>query len=96
MRAADLPDFDVSEFLGSELDIEAYMNEVLEDGDPTLLQAALGDIARARGMSRLAQEAGISRDALCEALSATDDPSFATIHRIIGALGLRLRVVAAK
>lgn len=70
-----------TEFLESDADIVAYLNAALEDGDPNLASAALGDIARARGISQLAKETGITRDGLYKALSPTGNPSFATIQR---------------
>jgi probable addiction module antidote protein len=60
--------YDAAEFLESDEDIVAYLNAALEDGDPSLVSAALGDIARARGMSKLTKETGITRDALHKAL----------------------------
>ena len=66
--------YDAAEFLESDEDIVAYLNDALEDGDPSLVSAALGDIARARGMSQLAKETGITRDGLYKALSPTGNP----------------------
>ncbi|MDD6360192.1 MAG: putative addiction module antidote protein [Parafannyhessea umbonata] len=66
--------YDTAEFLESDTDIVAYLNTALEDGDPSLVSAALGDIARARGMSQLAKETGITRDRLYKALSPTETP----------------------
>lgn len=60
--------YDAAEFLESDEDIVAYLNAALEDGDPSLVSTALGDIARARGMSKLTKETGITRDALHKAL----------------------------
>ena len=57
-KVSDLPEFDAAEYLGSEEDIAAYLTVVLEENDPALLAAALGDIARARGMSQVAKDAG--------------------------------------
>ncbi|WP_229769699.1 addiction module antidote protein [Parafannyhessea umbonata] len=73
--------YDAAEFLENDEDIVAYLNAALEDGNPSLVSAALGDIARARGMSQLAKETGITRDGLYKALSPTGNPSFATIQR---------------
>lgn len=73
-------------------DIAAYLNAALEDGDPSLVSAALGDIARARGMTQLAKETGITRDGLYKALSATGNPSFATVQKVVHALGYKLDV----
>ena len=82
--------YDAAEFLKTDEDIIAYLNAALDDGDPTLVCAALGDIARARGMSQLAKETGITRDGLYKALSPTGNPSFSTVHKVIRALGYKL------
>jgi probable addiction module antidote protein len=84
--------YDAAEFLETDEDIVAYLNAALEAGDPALLSAALGDVARARGMTQLARETGITRDGLYKALSPTGNPSFATIQKVVKALGYRLDV----
>jgi probable addiction module antidote protein len=63
---------------------------VMEDGDPALITAALGDIARARNLSQLARDTGMSREGLYKALSGEGNPSFATVMKVARALGLRL------
>lgn len=82
--------FDVTEMLQTEQDIAEYLSLVLEDGDPALLAATLGDIARARGMTQIAQEAGLGREALYKALRADASPRFDTIARVCKALGVKL------
>ena len=72
----------------------AYLDAVLEDGDPDLLKAALGDIARAKGMTEIAQTTGLGRANLYKALSPDGNPEFATVVRVLNALGLRLSVAA--
>lgn len=62
IKISDLPEFDAAEYLNSEEDIAAYLTTVIEENDPALLAAALGDIARARGMSQVAKDAGIARE----------------------------------
>ena len=62
IKISDLPEFDAAEYLNSEEDIAAYLTAVIEENDPALLAAALGDIARARGMSQVAKDAGIARE----------------------------------
>lgn len=84
--------YDTAEFLETDEDIVAYLNAALEDGDPSLVAAALGDIARARGMTQLAKETGITRDGLYKALSPTGNPSFATVQKVVKALGYKLDV----
>ncbi len=86
--------YDVAEYLATDADIAAYINAALEDGDPQLLTAALGDVARAKGMTQLARETGITRDGLYKALSPTGNPSFATVAKVVRALGLKLDVEA--
>ncbi|MEQ1667174.1 MAG: addiction module antidote protein [Sulfuriferula sp.] len=87
---ADLPEFDITEDLGSEDEIATYLSIVLEENDPALLTAALGDIARARGMSEIAKLSGLSREALYKSLRAGAHPRFDTINRVCAALGVRL------
>ncbi|MBP9654230.1 MAG: putative addiction module antidote protein [Rhodocyclaceae bacterium] len=90
IKAADLPDFDAARYLDSEEAIAAYLTDILEPNDPALLAAALGDIARARGMSEIAKASGISREALYKALRADTQPRFDTISRVCAALGVKL------
>lgn len=87
--------WDASEFLESEEDIAAYLNAALEDGDTAIIAAALGDIARAKGMTQLAKETGITRDGLYKALSPTGNPSFDTVQKVVKAFGLKLDVATA-
>ena len=87
--------WDVSEYLETEEDIAAYLNAVMEEGDPALLQAALGDVAKARGMSGIAKEAGVSRESLYKSLSANGNPSFQTISKVSRALGLQMTFTPA-
>lgn len=90
IRAADLPDFDFSEHLDSEQAIAEYLTVILEENDPALLAAALGDIARARGMSEIAKASGITREALYKALRPDAQPRFDTVNRVCAALGVKL------
>ena len=87
--------WDVVEHLETEEDITAYLEAVLDDGDPNLVSAALGDIARARGMTEIAREAGLGRESLYKALSPEGNPEFATVMKVLRALGLSLHVKAA-
>ena len=84
--------WDTAEFLASNEDTVAYLSAALEDGDQELLALALGNIARAKGMTQLAAETGITRDGLYKALSPDGNPSFMTIQKVIKALGLKLDV----
>ena len=83
------------EHLETEEDITAYLEAVLDDGDPALVSAALGDIARARGMTEIAREAGLGRESLYKALSPEGNPEFATVMKVLRALGLSLHINAA-
>ncbi len=82
--------FDPAEYLDDSESIAAYMTEALESGDPAFVADALGVVARARGMTDVAREAGVSRESLYRALSADGNPEFATVLRVMQALGLRL------
>lgn len=84
--------WDVSEYLESEEDITAYLNAVLEENDPALLQAALGDVAKARGMTEIAKSAGVGRESLYKSLSVTGNPSFQTIAKVVASLGLKIEL----
>jgi len=90
ITVAKLPDFDVTELLQSEQDIAEYLTLVIEDGDTGLLAATLGDIARARGMTQIAQQAGIGRESLYKALRPDANPRFDTLSRVFKALGVKL------
>jgi len=85
--------WDAAETLNSKEDIAAYLDAVLEDGDPELLKAALGDVARAKGMTDIAKATGLGRTNLYKALSPGGNPEFATVAKVLKALGLRLTVV---
>ena len=84
--------WDASEYLDSEEAVAAYLDAAFEDGDPQLIAAALGDVARARGMSEIAGKAGLSRESLYRALSKDGNPEFATVLRVVRALGMRISV----
>lgn len=87
--------WDPAEHLKSEEDMAAYLEAALEEGDPNLVAAALGDIARAKGMSQVAREAGLGRESLYKALSPSGNPEFATILKVVAALGLQLHASPA-
>ena len=84
--------WDSAAYLKTDRDIVRYLKAVLEDGDPALVAAALGDVARAKGMARIARAAGLGRESLYKALSAEVNPEFATVLKVVRALGLRLKV----
>ena len=83
--------FDVADYLTHEETISAYLTEVLESDDPRYIAKALGAVARARGgMTQLAKDTGISREALYRALSETGNPELGTVLKVMHALGVRL------
>ena len=88
--------WDPVRYLKTEEDIVAYLEAALEDGEPSLVAAALGDIARARGMTQLARDTGLGRESLYKALSPSGNPEFSTIMKVVQALGFRLHASAIK
>lgn len=84
--------WDVAEHLDTEEDMAAYLEAALEDGDIAVIVAALGDIARAKGMAQIARDAGLGRASLYKALSPTGNPEFATVMKVVRALGLQFHV----
>lgn len=84
--------FDASSYLKDEEDVAAYLQAAMEDGDPALLAAALGDIAKARGMTQLARDTGLSRESLYKSLSGERAPSSDTLFKVIRAMGFKLSV----
>lgn len=87
--------WDASDHLETKEDIVAYLEAALEANDPSLVTAALGDIARSKGMTQIAQASGLGRESLYKALSTEGNPEFATVLKVLWALGLRLQVVPA-
>jgi probable addiction module antidote protein len=88
--------YDGSKYLSDEVTIRHYLNNALESGDARLIQAALGTIAKARGMTEIARESGIKREALYRALSNTGNPEFGTILAVVHALGMRIQLEPAE
>lgn len=86
--------WDITRYLDSDEAIAAYLDAALDEDDPALLAAALGDVARAKGMTQIARETGLGRESLYKALSSEGNPEFGTVQRVVRALGLRLRVSA--
>ena len=89
--------YDVVDYLKSEEDLAAYLDACIEEAgdDAAFIAAALGDIARARGMAQLAKDTGISREGLYKALSPDGNPSLATVLKVVRALGLKLTTTVA-
>jgi probable addiction module antidote protein len=88
--------WDAANHLRSQADIAAYFEAALEDGDPAVVAAALGDIARAKGMTEIARESGLGRESLYKALSPNGNPELATVLRVVRALGLELHASSAE
>jgi probable addiction module antidote protein len=84
--------YDAAEYLATEEDMAAYLQAAFEEGDPALVIHALGNIARARGMSEIARETGLRRESLYKALSPEGNPEFATVLKVVQALGIKLSV----
>lgn len=84
--------YDSADYLETEEDISAYLDAVMSEGgdDPAFITRALGVVARARNISKLARDTGLSREGIYKALSEDGNPSFATVAKIARALGLRL------
>lgn len=87
--------WDPAEHLQTEEDMAAYLEAALEEGNPALIAAALGDIARAKGMTQVAREAGLGRESLYKALSPDGNPELATVLKVVAALGLQLHASPA-
>lgn len=96
MRRTTTTRFDVAEHLRTPEEMATYLEACFEeaDGDAAFIARALGDIARAKGMAQVARDAGLSRESLYKALSGERSPSFDTILKVIGALGLKLKAKA--
>ena len=84
--------WDAADHLTGPESIAAYLDAALEDGDPELIKAALGDIARAKGMTEIAKATGMSRTSLYKALSQDGNPEFTTVVKVLHSLGLRVGV----
>lgn len=87
--------YETADYLETEEDIRLYLEACQEEGDPALVAAALGNIAKARNMTQLAKEAGLTRAGLYKALSPEGNPSFATVSKVAHALGLRITLEPA-
>ena len=95
IKVSELQDLDPAEYLESEEAMAEYLTAIIEENNPALLAAALGDIARARGMTEIARASGITREALYKALKPDAQPRFDTIARVCTALGLKISVAPA-
>lgn len=86
--------WDIADFLGDDSAIAAYLDAVFADGDVDEMRDALAHVARAKGMTDLAQAAGITRGGLYKALGENGNPSFATVAALLNAMGVRLSVTS--
>lgn len=88
--------WDAADHLRTQEEVVAYLEAAFEDGDSRLIAAALGDVARSQGMSRVAADAGLGRESLYKALSVNGNASFATVLKVLGALGFKLQPCAVQ
>ncbi|NCV65117.1 MAG: putative addiction module antidote protein [Burkholderiaceae bacterium] len=91
-KQQDIREFDIARLLKSKRAITEYLNQVIAEGDDAELAAALGHIARAKGMTVISESSGITREALYKALRPRSKPRFDTVYRVVQALGLRIAV----
>ena len=96
MRRTQTRPWDPSDHLETEEDVVAYLEAALEYDDPQLIAAALGDIARSKGMTRIAADTGMGRESLYKALSPQGNPEFATVLKVVRAVGLRFHAAPAE
>ena len=87
--------WDASEFLDSDEAIAAYLNAAFEDGDPGYIAAAIGHVAKAKGMSQIARQTGLTRENLYRALGDGGNPELSTMTKVMRALGMRIQVAPA-
>ena len=83
--------WDPAEYLETEEQIAVYLDDIFKSGDPDLMVTAIGDVARARGMSQIADETNRGRESLYKSLAQGGNPSFETVVRVMGSLGFSLR-----
>jgi probable addiction module antidote protein len=86
----------MARYLKSDKDRAAYLEVALEDGDPSIIAAVLGDIARSKGMARVAKKAGLGRESLYKALSKSGNPKLETLLKVTHALGLKIKVTVER
>ena len=92
MRTLRTTRWDPTDHLDSPAAMRGYLEAAFEDGDPAVIAAALGDIARAQGMTTIARETGLGRESLYKALSPDGNPALSTVLNVVRALGLKLQV----
>jgi probable addiction module antidote protein len=94
LKIEELPEFDIAHYLKSKKAMMEYLNQVIADGDDAELAAALGHIARAKGMAEVSKSTGLTREALYKALRPNTKPRFDTVSKVIQALGMRIMIHA--
>ena len=94
MNSSEITDFDIAEYLDNEEIIAAYLSEILAEGNAAEFMAALGDVARARGVSELAAQTGLGRESLYKTISGNSKPRFDTVLKIANALNLQLSLTS--
>jgi len=92
MKPVKIARFDAADYLDSEVAIAAYINAALEEGDADLLMAAIADVAKARGIAKVAADAGVGRESLYKTLSPGSKPKLETVFKLMHALGVKLTV----
>ncbi|MFB1010537.1 MAG: putative addiction module antidote protein [Thiopseudomonas sp.] len=93
VKISELKRFDAAEYLDTEQAITEYLTIVLEENDPAAFMRALNTVARARGMTQIARDAGVNRESLYKSLNGNAAPRFDTIQRVLAALGVKLVAV---
>lgn len=92
--AIETTPFDAADYLTSEEAQVEFLADAFQEGDPAYIAHAIGIVARARGMSQVARNSGVTREALYKALSPTGDPRLSTLLGVMKALGMKLTVAA--
>ena len=92
----EITDFDPAEYLDNEDMIAGYLTDALETQDPAFIADAIGVVARAKGMKRVAEDAGVSRESLYRALSANGNPEFGTVLKVLSSLNIQLKAESGK
>jgi len=86
-----ITNLDVSEYLDTEESIASYLSAVIEEGNPQLLLSAISDVAKARGMAKIASDSGLGRESLYKALKPESKPRFETILKVLNSLGVKMQ-----
>jgi probable addiction module antidote protein len=92
--AIELKNYDVAEHLNNDEEIRLYLEAAFEDGDPAIIKNAISNVVRARGMTAMAKESGVSRETLYKAFAENGNPTLDTLMKVTKALGVRLAIAA--